>query len=107
MHAFLSDYVAKPVQDEALFAFIAEFGEKMRAWCARLPIAPRPGRHPARGLSARASRSSRKRNHDGKTRYRPIRVAPPRDATMPVLARDEAISVIAKSHHVVNNLPLD
>jgi 1-acyl-sn-glycerol-3-phosphate acyltransferase len=28
----LSDHVAKPVQDEALFAFIAEFGEKMRAW---------------------------------------------------------------------------
>jgi hypothetical protein len=22
----------RPVQDEALFAFIAEFGEKMRAW---------------------------------------------------------------------------
>jgi 1-acyl-sn-glycerol-3-phosphate acyltransferase len=28
----LSDHVAKPVRDEALFAFIAEFGEKMRAW---------------------------------------------------------------------------
>lgn len=28
----LSDHVAKPVQDEALFAFIAEFGEKMRSW---------------------------------------------------------------------------
>jgi CRP-like cAMP-binding protein/1-acyl-sn-glycerol-3-phosphate acyltransferase len=28
----LSDHVAKPLQDEALFAFIAEFGEKMRAW---------------------------------------------------------------------------
>jgi CRP-like cAMP-binding protein/1-acyl-sn-glycerol-3-phosphate acyltransferase len=28
----LSDHVAKPVQDEALFAFIAEFGEKMRVW---------------------------------------------------------------------------
>jgi CRP-like cAMP-binding protein/1-acyl-sn-glycerol-3-phosphate acyltransferase len=29
---FLSDHVAKPAQDEALFAFIAEFREKMRAW---------------------------------------------------------------------------
>ncbi len=29
---FLSDHVGKPVQDQALFAFIAEFGEKMRAW---------------------------------------------------------------------------
>ena len=29
---FLSNYVAKPVQDEALFAFIAEFREKMRAF---------------------------------------------------------------------------
>ena len=28
----LSDHVAKPMQDKALFAFIAEFGEKMRAW---------------------------------------------------------------------------
>jgi hypothetical protein len=28
----LSDHVAKPVHDEALFAFIAEFGEKMHAW---------------------------------------------------------------------------
>jgi CRP-like cAMP-binding protein len=28
----LSDRVAKPAQDEALFAFIAEFGQKMRAW---------------------------------------------------------------------------
>jgi CRP-like cAMP-binding protein/1-acyl-sn-glycerol-3-phosphate acyltransferase len=28
----LSDHVAKPVQDEALFVFIAEFAEKMRAW---------------------------------------------------------------------------
>jgi hypothetical protein len=28
----LSDHVAKPVQDEELFAFIAEFGEKMRVW---------------------------------------------------------------------------
>jgi CRP-like cAMP-binding protein len=28
----LSDHVAKPLQDEALFTFIAEFGEKMRAW---------------------------------------------------------------------------
>jgi CRP-like cAMP-binding protein/1-acyl-sn-glycerol-3-phosphate acyltransferase len=28
----LSDHVAKPARDEALFAFIAEFGEKMRAW---------------------------------------------------------------------------
>ena len=28
----LSDRVAKPVQDEALFAFIGEFGKKMSAW---------------------------------------------------------------------------
>jgi CRP-like cAMP-binding protein/1-acyl-sn-glycerol-3-phosphate acyltransferase len=28
----LSNHVAKPVQDELLFAFIAEFGEKMRAY---------------------------------------------------------------------------
>jgi hypothetical protein len=28
----LSHHVAKPVKDEALFAFIADFGEKMRAW---------------------------------------------------------------------------
>lgn len=28
----LSDHVAKPAQDEALFAFIAEFREKMRVW---------------------------------------------------------------------------
>jgi CRP-like cAMP-binding protein/1-acyl-sn-glycerol-3-phosphate acyltransferase len=28
----LSDHLAKPMQDEALFAFISEFGEKMSAW---------------------------------------------------------------------------
>ena len=28
----LSDHVPKPVQDEALFAFIADFGERMRSW---------------------------------------------------------------------------
>jgi CRP-like cAMP-binding protein/1-acyl-sn-glycerol-3-phosphate acyltransferase len=28
----LSDHVAKPLQDEALFTFIAEFREKMRGW---------------------------------------------------------------------------
>jgi 1-acyl-sn-glycerol-3-phosphate acyltransferase len=32
----LSDHVAKPAQDEALFAFIAEFRKKMRVWVAEV-----------------------------------------------------------------------
>ena len=28
----LSDYVPKPIQDDALYAFIAGLGERMRAW---------------------------------------------------------------------------
>ena len=28
----ISDHIAKPIQDDELYAFIADFGERMRAW---------------------------------------------------------------------------
>jgi CRP-like cAMP-binding protein/1-acyl-sn-glycerol-3-phosphate acyltransferase len=47
----LSDHVAKPLQDEALFAFIAEFGEKMRAWVREAAARAAAGAAPRSSVS--------------------------------------------------------
>ncbi|HEU5314306.1 MAG TPA: cyclic nucleotide-binding domain-containing protein [Candidatus Udaeobacter sp.] len=47
----LSDYIAKPVQDEALFAFIAEFGQKMRAWVREAAARAAAGAAPRSSVS--------------------------------------------------------
>jgi len=47
----LSDHLAKPVQDEALFAFIAEFGEKTRAWVREAAARAAAGTAPRSSVS--------------------------------------------------------
>jgi CRP-like cAMP-binding protein len=47
----LSDHVAKPVQDKALFAFIADFGEKMRVWVREAAVRAAAGAAPRSSVS--------------------------------------------------------
>jgi hypothetical protein len=47
----LSDHVAKPVQDETPFAFIAEFGEQMRVWVREAAARAAAGRPLSNSIS--------------------------------------------------------